>query len=190
MSHLNVTLCPLAPDDLPAYRALYEEAFPPAERKTLSFMTDGRRAAAYDLLVIRSALSPVSGMVILARHGDLVLLDYFAVSPALRGHGIGRAALPLIRAFCIRRHPGCHLFLEIEVPSGDCPNPVQRTRRKAFYLSAGLRETGLHFHIYGSDMELLAYPEDVPHVTLIGYRALLCALFPADMVPAEADAGQ
>ena len=183
MSESNVTLCPLSPRDMPAYRALYEEAFPPAERKEMSFMTDGPLSSLYDVLVIRTDDAAVAGMVILVRHGGLILLDYFAVSPALRGRGIGRAALPLIRAFCAEHYPGGHLFLEIEVPSDDCPNPVQRKRRKAFYLSSGLVGTGVRLHIYGSDMELLAYPCDAPFITADGYKALLEAVFPPDMLP-------
>ena len=185
MSKLNVTLCPLSPRDIPAYRALYEEAFPPAERKEMPFMTDGPLSSLYDVLVIRTDDVSVAGMVILVRHGGLILLDYFAVSPALRGHGIGRAALPLIRAFCTQKHPGDHLFLKIEVPTADCPNPVQRVRRKAFYLSSGLIGTGIRLYIYGSDMELLAYPDDAPFITPDGYRSLLRATFPPDMVPED-----
>ena len=183
MNRSDVILRPLSPADRSAYLSLYGEAFPPAERKAMTFMTEGPLSPAYDVLVIETPICPVSGMVILVRHGDLILLDYFAVSPALRGMGIGRAALPLIRDFCRERHPGLHLFLEIEVPAKDCPNPVQRVRRKAFYLSCGLTETGIRAHVYGSEMELLAYPEDAPCVTLSGYAGLLEAVFPADMVP-------
>lgn len=182
---MNIRLRPLSAADLSDYTALYTEAFPPAERKPLSFMTEGALADRYDVLVIDTDRAPVSGMVVLVSHGDLLLLDYFAVSPALRGLGIGHAVLPLIRDLCAARHPGQHFFLEIEVPTADCDNPVQRVRRKAFYLSAGLVETGVQAHIYGSDMELLAFPADAPHITLSGYAALLRETFPAEMVPGD-----
>ena len=54
-------------------------------------------------------------------------------------------------------------------------------RRKAFYLSAGMAETGVRAFIYGNDMELLAFPEDAAAVTFEGYDALLRATFPTDM---------
>ncbi len=181
MSHPShsLTLLPLTAADRPAYEALYEAAFPPAERKPIESMLTGTHASAYEVLVIATPTCRVAGMVITVRHGDLVMLDYFAVSPALRGQGIGHAALPLIRD----RYPDRHFFLEIEVPTEACENPVQRVRRKAFYRSAGLVETGVQAYIYGTAMELLAYPADAPRITFAGYAALVEAYFPSEMRP-------
>lgn len=181
---VSVALRPLTPADLPAYRELYESAFPAGERKELSFMTEGPCADAYDLLVIGTPEVSVAGLIITVRYGDLLMLDYLAVQPALRSQGIGHAALPRILDFCRDRAPGARIFLEIEEPTDDCDNPVQRTRRKAFYLSCGFAETSVRAHIYGTDMELLAPPADVPYITHAGYAALLRETFPADMVPA------
>lgn len=178
-----VSLRPLTPADLPAYRTLYEAAFPEGERKELSFMTEGPCADAYDLLVIETPEMSVSGLIITVRHGNFLLLDYLAVQPQLRGRGVGHAVLPLILKFCRDRAPGAHVFLEIETPTDECENPLQRTRRKAFYLSCGLVETPVRAHIYGTEMELLSTPTDAPYLTLAAYSALLHATFPADMVP-------
>lgn len=175
-------LTPLTPEQIPAYTALYESAFPPAERKELDYMLTGPNASAYDVLVISTPDREVAGMVILVTHGGLCMLDYFAISPDLRGRGIGTAVLPLIRK--ISRG---HFFLEIETPAplcdprDACDNQEQRVRRKAFYRAAGLVETGVHAFIYGNDMELLSYPEDAEAVTFEGYSALLNATFPAGM---------
>lgn len=181
---VSVTLRPLTPADLPAYRELYESAFPAGERKELSFMTEGPCADAYDLLVIGTPEVSVAGLIITVRHGDFLMLDYLAVQPALRSQGIGHAALPRILDFCRDRAPSARIFLEIEEPTDDCDNPVQRTRRKAFYLSCGFAETSVRAHIYGTDMELLAPPADAPYITHVEYAALLRETFPADMVPA------
>ena len=178
----NINLSPLTKRDVSAYLELYESAFPASERKDMDYMLTGPRAAAYDALVISTPDTPVAGMVITVTHGGLCMLDYFAISPDLRGQGIGHAVLPLIR----RRSRG-HFFLEIETPAPNCdprdacPNPEQRVRRKAFYLSAGMAETGVRAFIYGNDMELLAFPEDAPFITFEGYDALLKATFPAGM---------
>lgn len=80
-----VTLRPITKSDLPAYRELYESAFPPEERKELSFMLEGEMASAYDVLVIETPEAPVAGLIISVRHGDYVMLDYLAIQPALRG---------------------------------------------------------------------------------------------------------
>lgn len=179
----GVTLRPMTASDRADYEQIYLEAFPESERKVFSFMTEGERAASYELLTISTPTDTVAGLVILVFSGGLVMLDYFAVAPRLRGSGIGHAVLPLISAHVAEKHPGSAFFLEIETPCGDCPNPLQRIRRKAFYLSAGLTETGVHAFIYGSDMELLAFPSDAGRVTFEGYRALLASVFPTGMLP-------
>ena len=183
---INIKLMPLTEHDLSTYAALYEASFPASERKELDYMLKGPHAAAYDVLVISTPDSPVAGMVITVTHGSLTMLDYFAVSSDLRGKGLGHAVLPLIRDH-VCESGGGHFFLEIEtppplcIPRDPCPNAEQRVRRKAFYLSAGMAETGVRAFIYGNDMELLAFPEDAGCVTFEGYDALLKATFPKGM---------
>ncbi len=172
-----LNLRPLTPADRPAYDTLYESAFPLSERKPLDSMLTGPHAHAYRFFVIETPDCPVAGMVITVTHGTLTMLDYLAIHPDLRSRGLGHQVLPLIRKTCLDKH----FFLEIETPTDACDNPAQRTRRKAFYLSSGLAETHIHALIYGSDMELLAYPEDVPHITFEGYADLVAAYFPAEM---------
>ena len=183
----DIRIIPLRKEDRPAYTALYESSFPLSERKELDYMLSGNKAAAYEVLVISTPEYPVVGMVITVTHGHLTMLDYFAISPDLRGQGLGHAVLPMIRDH-VRASGGGHFFLEIEtpppacIPRDPCVNAEQRVRRKAFYLSAGMVETGVRAFIYESDMELLAFPEDAAAVTFEGYDALLRATFPADMV--------
>lgn len=180
---ISVTLRPLTTADLPAYRELYESAFPAEERKPLSFMREGELASAYDLQVIETPDHPVAGLIISVTHGEFVMLDYLAIQPALRGQGVGHAALPLILAHCRSRAPGKRIFFEIETPTPDCANPTQRVRRLAFYRSCGFVETPVHLFIYGTDMELLAPPEDAPYITREGYVDLLRATYPQEMLP-------
>ena len=183
---MNVTLSPLLPSQRPAYETLYESSFPAAERKDLDYMLTGDRSAAYEVLVVSTPDTPVAGMVINVTHGELTMLDYLAISPDLRGQGLGHAVLPMVRDR-VKAQNGGHFFLEIEtppplcIPRDPCANAEQRVRRKAFYASAGMVETGVRAFIYGNDMELLAFPEDAAAVTFEGYDALLRATFPADM---------
>ena len=184
---MDITLTPLTYALRPPYETLYESAFPASERKELDYMLSGNKAAAYEVLVISTPDSPVAGMVITVTHGDLTMLDYLAISPDLRGQGLGHAVLPMIRDR-VKERVGGHFFLEIEtppplcIPRDPCTNAEQRVRRKAFYYSAGMVETGVRAFIYGNDMELLAFPEDAEAITFEGYNALLKATFPADMV--------
>ena len=184
---MNILIFPLREEDRPAYEALYKSSFPASERKELDYMLTGDKAAAYEVLAVSTPDSPVAGMVITVTHGDLTMLDYLAISPDLRGQGLGHAVLPMIRDR-VKERIGGHFFLEIEtppplcIPRDPCTNAEQRVRRKAFYASAGMVETGVRAFIYGNDMELLAFPEDAAAVTFEGYDALLKATFPADMV--------
>ena len=183
----DIRLLPLRQEDRSAYEALYESSFPASERKDLDYMLTGDNSAAYEVLVVSTPDCPVAGMVINVTHGELTMLDYLAISPDLRGRGLGHAVLPMVRDR-VKESGGGRFFLEIEtpppacIPRDPCDNPQQRVRRKAFYASAGLVETGVRAFIYGNDMELLAFPEDAAAVTFEGYDALLRATFPADMV--------
>ena len=181
----DIRLMPLGKDDRPAYEALYEASFPASERKPLDYMLTGEQSTFFDVLTISTPDHPVAGMVITVTHGELTMLDYLAISPDLRGQGLGHAILPLVHRRV--KETGGVFFLEIEtppplcIPRDPCDNPDQRVRRKAFYLSAGMVETGVRAFIYGNDMELLAFPEDAGRITFEGYDALLRATFPADM---------
>ena len=183
---MNIQIFPLRDADRPTYEALYKSSFPASERKELDYMLTGDKASAYEVLVISTPDCPVAGMVITVTHESLTMLDYFAISPDLRGKGLGHAVLPLIRDH-VRESGGGHFFLEIEtppplcIPRDPCTNAEQRVRRKAFYASAGMVETGVRAFIYGNDMELLAFPEDAEAITLAGYNALLKATFPKGM---------
>ena len=183
----DIRLIPLHEADRPAYRALYEASFPASERKPLDYMLTGEQSTFFDVLVVSTPDTPVAGMVITVTHGDLTMLDYLAISPDLRGQGLGHAVLPMVRDR-VKAQNGGHFFLEIEtppplcIPRDPCDNAEQRVRRKAFYASAVMVETGVRAFIYGNDMELLAFPEDAAAVTFEGYDALLKATFPADMV--------
>ena len=182
----DIRLSPLREADRPAYEALYASSFPASERKELDYMLTGDKASAYEVLVISPPDCPVAGMVITVTHESLTMLDYFAISPDLRGKGLGHAVLPLIRDH-VRESGGGHFFLEIEtppplcIPRDPCTNAEQRVRRKAVYASAGMVETGVRALIYGNDMELLAFPEDAEAITFAGYNALLKATFPKGM---------
>ena len=182
----DIRLLSLRQEDRPAYEALYESSFPASERKELDYMLTGDNAAAYEVLAVSTPDCPVAGMVITVTHENLTMLDNLAISPDLRGQGLGHAVLPMIRDR-VKERVGGHFFLEIEtppplcIPLDPCTNAEQRVRRKAFYASAGMVETGVRAFIYGNDMELLAFPEDAEAITFAGYDALLRATFPKGM---------
>ncbi len=180
---VDVILRPFEASDKAAYVALYEGAFPASERKPFDYMIAPPTGDRYELLTVSTPTEAVAGLVILAYaevgSRNFVLLDYLAVSPHMRGGGIGHAILPLVRAHC--REHGAKLFLEIEAPDEAAENAAQRVRRKVFYLSCGLCECGVSAQMYGTTMELMAYPEDADSITLAVYRGVVEACYPPEM---------
>ena len=137
-------------EELSFIRQLYKEAFPAVERKPFSLLVKRQRLKRVEILSIFSLQEsrPV-GLAISAFFGDLVLLDYFAMDPTLRGRGMGGEALELLR----QRYQGKRFFLEIEPPDPQAENSRQRVRRKEFYLRHGFQDAGLQAVVAGAALD-------------------------------------
>lgn len=138
--------------DLLMVRRLYETSFPRVERKPFSRILRNCRKGRMEVLVIWENLSFV-GFFVTALCGELVLVDYFAVSAAKRNQGIGGNALGLLR----QQYPAKKIFLEIESTDEKAGNAAQREKRKAFYLENGMKETGMVWRLFGVPMEILSF---------------------------------
>lgn len=134
---------------LQLYR-LYMTAFPASERKPVFMILKMYKKGVTDIWCLEREGKFV-GLGITINGPDLILLDYFAVSAAHRSEGIGSAALPVL----MEHYHDKGFFLEIESTTENAPNRAQRLRRKAFYLSCGLRELRTKAKLFGVDMELL-----------------------------------
>ena len=130
---------------------LYIEAFPKAERKPLSLMVQKSKKGIMELLAIEEDGGSFLGLAITVLHKDMVLLDYFAVSPALRGQNIGSRALGLL----LERYSGKTFLLEIEDANEDAPNRQERIRRKAFYLRNNMTAMPYYVNLFGIKMQVL-----------------------------------
>ncbi|MEZ3496188.1 MAG: hypothetical protein K1V97_01250 [Lachnospiraceae bacterium] len=145
--------------------ALYMLAFPPAERKPFSMILRTRTKGRAEILTIESADGAFAGEAITVQCGSLVLVDYLAVSEAMRGQGVGSAALRLLR----ERYAGKTVFLEIEsTKETDAPNREQREKRKAFYLRNGLSCMPFRAVEFGVEMEVLTFSGEVTFDDLHG----------------------
>ncbi len=160
--------------DEPTIRQLYREAFPRSERKPFWLIRRKAHQGIAELLVVRSD-GAFAGLVVTLLHGDLVLLDYFAIKPECRGQGLGGQTLALLR----ERYAGRRIVLEIEPPDEASDNAEQRARRKAFYLRHGFSETGIGVRLFGVVFALLCTGGDVGFRE---YEALLRRVFGRWMV--------
>lgn len=114
------------------------------------------------------------GEVILAQYADVVLLDYFAVNPALRGRGIGGQILQKLRERC----EGKRLLLEIESTKVESENAGQRLSRKRFYERCGMRPLDYSVDVLGVEMEVLTFGCEVGFEE---YRAVYKEVYGAEL---------
>ena len=152
---------------------IYMEAFPENERKPFSMLMDGQKKGNVEILVAeleedKTGENPNTpdgkhefwdrgkcavGELILAKHADVVLLDYFAVNAAFRGRGIGALLLRKLQEYC----KGKRLLLEIESTKVEAENKKQRLSRKAFYERCGLQCMDYSVEVFGVEMEVLTF---------------------------------
>ena len=139
---------------------LYLTAFPAAERKPFAVINKMYRQGRADVWrILRNG--KFAGFAATVNGGEMILLDYLAVSKSCRGESVGSGAMGLLMA----EYADKGLFVEIE--STRCAGPEQE-RRKRFYLAAGLEDLGVSARVFGVDMDLLGIR---CHLDFEGYRA-------------------
>lgn len=139
--------------------ALYETAFPASEKKPFSMIVSGQGTGLVEILSLEEN-NRFLGLAIMAKAGDRVLLDYFAIADEVRGHGAGSAALQALR----ERYQGMRIIIEIE--STKCEDEeelVLRTRRKKFYLRNGFTMLPYYIDLWGTEMEMLSNGQPCPY---------------------------
>ncbi len=150
-------------------KRLYKEAFPKNERKPFPLMRLWQVFGKTEILEVRCD-DDFLGLLITVPYRDLVLVDYLAVLPELRGKGIGSRTVELIR----ERYADKRIFLEIESTRVHSDNEEERLRRKSFYLGNGLRECGLVVRIFSAELEILTFDSEVSYDEYVRlYRSLL-----------------
>ncbi len=132
---------------------LYIEAFPQTERKSFDLLLKTRDNGQAEILSIENENNDFLGLAITAQHQDMVLLDYFAISPNQRSSGIGSKVFQLLK----QRYADKRFFLEIERTDIVADNQLQRQKRKAFYLKNGMQDMPFTVNLCGIEMEILAY---------------------------------
>lgn len=131
---------------------LYESAFPASEKKPFSMIISGQEQGLVEILAVEEE-DRFLGLAIMAKTGDRVLLDYFAIADNVRGMGAGSAALHALKD----RYHGMRLIIEIE--STSCKDEAERLlrmRRKKFYRRNGFTMLPYCIDLWGTEMEMLS----------------------------------
>ena len=129
--------------------------FPPEEVKPLSEIHRLMEANRYDTLCFYEGETQV-GYAFLFRSEaqELLLLDYLAVEPDWRGHGIGHRILSELK---LRYAAYRGIFIECEDPSA-LPDQGEAMNRISFYLDAGARDTSVCLNLYDVVYKLFYLP--------------------------------
>ena len=129
---------------------LYRRSFPRAERKPFLTILKKYRTNSTDIWCIRRG-DRFLGLAATMNSPRLVMLDYLAISPSLRGQGIGSAALKDL----MHRYADREFILEIESPYEPGPDQMLRQSRKRFYVNCGMIPLHIMAEVFGVKMELL-----------------------------------
>ena len=136
--------------EIPAIFALYRAAFPREERKPFSVIRKMAKRGRADIWTIRHD-DRFAGLAATVNGQENILLDYFAVKSALRGRGIGSAALKRLMEHYAQKG----FFVEIESTFEPSGNSRERQKRKEFYVNSGLIPMDTEADVFGVRMELL-----------------------------------
>ncbi len=137
-------------DELENIKELYIIAFPEEERKPFELMAE-RIGSGVEMLGIENDYGEFLGLAVMLVHGNVALLDYFAVMPELRGKSVGSQSLAMLK----EKYSGKCFLIEIEDTEEECENHADRVRRKAFYLRCGMVEMPYRVWFYGTKMQVL-----------------------------------
>ncbi len=133
--------------------ALYESAFPKEERRDIDEQQRAMKNKDYHFDLITDNGS-FCGIMLYWETDNLIFLEHFAVLPELRGKGVGKCALEILKG---KNKP---ILLEIEPPEDEITK-----RRYEFYKRNGFIMNPYHhiqakYHLGDEDLELkiMSYP--------------------------------
>ena len=165
------------------YNSWLVEDFVPDEQKPLDVILKAVEDGIYRCFGVYDG-SELVGYTFLVRKKNNYLVDYLAIVPEQRNHGIGSNIVQhlqkaLADADCIMG--------EVEDPdyTADAALKELQTRRIGFYLRNGCRDTGLRVRCFGVPFIILEAGKNTmkPHDEIWEmYRSFYEAVMPLDMV--------
>lgn len=164
-------------------RIIYD--FPEAEVKPLSLMKKLMRENNYIVLLFKQNHLPVAYTILSSlKNRSLVLLDYFAVYPSYRGHGLGEKILTHMKEELLD-YDG--VLLEVENPMlSNAETRHLKERRIAFYLRSGAIHTHFETSTQNVPYQILFYPIKKEKLTMKetkeGMDAFYSYFFPSEIL--------
>ncbi len=165
------------------YNSRLVEDFAPDEQKPLDVILKAVDNGIYRCLGAYDG-SDLVGYTFLVRQQDNYLVDYLAIVPERRNHGIGS---DIVRQLQTALADADYIIGEVEDPeyTADAAQKELQTRRIGFYLRNGCRDTGLRVRCFSVPFIILEAGSNAikPHDELWEmYRSFYEAVMPPDMV--------
>lgn len=134
---------------LEVIHSIYEVSFPENEKKPFAYILDLVMKEKMDMYAILNE-NQVAGIIITIPGKNATLIDYFAIAPDCRNHGIGHAAMS---AF-MQEYPDRRLVLEVEYPFHLSKASLEY-RRYLFYIHLGYTVQDFAVRLFGVPMAVL-----------------------------------
>ncbi len=177
---LNV-LTPEHPD-IPAVKALYEQAFPANERG----MSMDAIVANMDKMPIRlfgiytdEAEKDFAGFLLAIEGEKFVYLVFLAILPEKRSGGLGSQVLNAMREY----YAGTPLVFSYESIYEESDNAEQRERRRNLYLKLGFHETGWFAKLNGTEFIIASSEPEIDADVFMQYMRAMAAGNPDAKIP-------
>lgn len=134
----NISIVPYGTCHERSCVALYEQAFPADERRPISDWLDfvNNHELMHTSVILAGEEQRFAGFATVWQFSSFTYIEHFAVSPQLRGGGLGSESFRRLLLLC----PNQPLIIEVELPSND----VAR-RRIAFYERLGMHVLPYHY---------------------------------------------
>lgn len=133
-------------------KTLYLQTFPEYERRSFSQLKKIILKNNGEVLSILYQ-GQFAGFLILLKHENTTLIDYFAIKKEFRGRSIGSKAIKKLDI-------GNPIIIEIEPVDQKSSNNYQRIKRKSFYENLGFKSKNIKVHWYKTTFELMSLNDD------------------------------
>lgn len=131
-------------------KEIYFDSFPKNERMPFPMMVVMSKLWNTEFLAFYDD-DKLCGFIYLAHNRKVVFVMFFAVDKKLRSKGYGSAILQEIQ----KRYADKKIIISIEPCDKSSPDFEIRTRRKAFYMRNGYKETGYMMKLNGVVQEII-----------------------------------
>ncbi|MCR4633972.1 MAG: GNAT family N-acetyltransferase [Erysipelotrichaceae bacterium] len=137
--------------DLFSVKALYERSFPENERIPFHILLQMKESDALFYAVYGP--EGLIGLYHVFLSETLLYLSYICIREDLKGKGYGTKILRHIHEML----EGKPIVIDIEEVNQEDANYVEELRRRYFYVNNGYVSTGIFYHFFDVDYELLSY---------------------------------